>query len=265
MDLPRYRDLTRRLLSTIEADPHVIGLVALGSMAEIARLPDAWSDHDFFVITVPGVQEDFRQNLDWLPDADQIVLRIRETAHGLKVLYADGHLLEFAIFDEAELPIASANDYRVLLDRGPVSEIMQSIAARSRPSADSAPYDPVHDFSMVLCLLLVGAGRYARGEHLSAHMFIKSHALQRLLALLAHLLTSDNASRLDSLDPFRRFEIVFPHAGADINRALLLPPLKSARALLDLAVEAAGPALPDYPAEAVQTVREYLAQVEETR
>ena len=263
MNLDTYRAWTRRLHTSLEADPRVIGLVALGSMAEASRLPDAWSDHDFFVITVPGAQEDFRQNLAWIPDTDQIVLQFRETAHGLKVLYADGHLLEFAIFDKAELATITANDYRVLLDRGSVESLMQEATARSQPPDTAPPYDPAHDFGMVLCLLLVGAGRYARGEQLSAHVFIKDYALRHLITLLTHLIPSDNTSQLDSLDPFRRFEQVFPDAGTVINRALILPPPECAHALLDLAVDYTGGTLTNFPREAVETVRGYLVGVKE--
>ena len=138
MDLERYRSFTRQLRARLESDTRVLGLVAVGSMAEAGRTPDAWSDHDFFVITVPGVQESFRQDLAWLPDAERIVLKVRETAHGLKVLYEDGHLLEFAIFDEAELHLARVNDYRVLLDRAhPEAGLLQ---LRAKSAADAASY-----------------------------------------------------------------------------------------------------------------------------
>ena len=67
MDLERYRSFTHQLRARLESDGRVLGLVALGSMAELGRTPDVWSDHDFFVITVAGVQESFRQDLGWLP------------------------------------------------------------------------------------------------------------------------------------------------------------------------------------------------------
>jgi len=114
MQLDAFRQWTARLQANLDGDSRVgdsrvIGLVLLGSSAEVSRIPDAWSDHDFFVVTVDGVQENFRTGL---PDAEQIVLHPRETAHGLKVLFADGHLIEFAIFDLKELRLARVNDYR---------------------------------------------------------------------------------------------------------------------------------------------------------
>jgi len=103
MESDAFRNWTERLHAKLGADARVIGLVMLGSSAEAQRTPDAWSDHDFFVITHPGTQEALRTHLDWLPEPDQIVLRPRETKHGLKVLYDDGHVIEFAVFDLQEL------------------------------------------------------------------------------------------------------------------------------------------------------------------
>lgn len=256
MNSDAYHSFTDHLQTNLDADARVVGLVALGSMARQGRQPDGWSDHDFFVITVPGVQEEFRSNPGWLPDSERIVLHARETAHGLKVLYDDGHLLEFAVFDDQELSLARVNDYRVLFDKADISKRMSSIAAASA----QASYDEGRGFSLFLSLLLVGAGRVARGEVLSGHRFIKDFALAELLALLSRRLPSGDKTRLDNLDPFRRFEQVFPEAGAQINAALLQEPLQAARSLLDLADAALRDHLPGYPAQAVQVIYQYLEQ-----
>jgi hypothetical protein len=76
-------------------------------MADRDYAPDEWSDHDFFVITPPGGQEALREDLSWLPRADRVALSFRETGHGLVVLYDDGHLLEFAVFELDELALAA--------------------------------------------------------------------------------------------------------------------------------------------------------------
>jgi hypothetical protein len=122
MQLEEFRAFSQQLKANLEADNRVLGLVFLGSSAEQGRVPDAYSDHDFFVITVKAVQEDFRQNLDWLPDSANIVIKYRETEHGLKVVFANGHLIEFAIFDEDELLLARVNDYRVDLDKTTITQ-----------------------------------------------------------------------------------------------------------------------------------------------
>jgi lincosamide nucleotidyltransferase len=112
-----YTAFTETLRARLEADPRVVGLVALGSMARRDYEPDRWSDHDFFVITNAGEQEAFRADLSWLPFSSRIVFSYRETPHGVTALYEDGHLVEFAVFDPGELPVARVNRYRVLLDR----------------------------------------------------------------------------------------------------------------------------------------------------
>jgi hypothetical protein len=257
MNITAYNAFTQQLLDNLKPDVRVLGVVALGSMAQQSRLPDNWSDHDFFVITTTGEQENFRQALSWLPDAANIVLHVRETDHGLKVLYASGHLIEFAVFDSQELYLAKVNDYRVLYDTTDIAARLQKIARTS----SYQPRDEYRAFSLFISLLLVGAGRYARGEVLSAHRFIKELALTELLPLLVKYLPSQNRKPLDNLDPFRRFEQVFPEVAAQLNASLLKPPLIAARELLTLADRHLRDALPDYPAEAVDVVYHYLDDI----
>lgn len=253
MNINDYRQFTEKLKNNLEGDNRVLGLIALGSMAEVKRLPDNWSDHDFFVITQDGGQENFRTDLSWLPQHEHIVLSIRETVHGLKVLYDNAHLLEFAVFDLDELKQVHINDYRILIDKADLSIIVSDLVTDTLP-----PVDMQRELSMVLALLLVGAGRYARGEHLSAHLFIKSHVLPHLLPLLRVHLASEDETTLDNLDTFRRFEQVFPEVGAEINRILLLPTLESAQAILHLVDKLFRNLLPNYPKQAVQVVLDYL-------
>ncbi len=261
MDLITYRAFTIQLRQRLEADNRVLGLVALGSMAEIRRLPDAWSDHDFFVITQPSDQETLRQDLSWLPNASTIVLSIRETAHGLKVIYANGHVLEFAIFDLTELQMAKVNDYHVVFERVPLTEQLMRI---TQVNPSPASYEPQRDCAMVMALLLIGTGRFARGEQLSAHLFVKHHALHHLLPLLRHLLQPRPEALVDNLDGFRRFEQSFPEVGAAINQALLLPIPLASLALLDILDQWVQPRLTDYPIIAGQVIRQSLNTIAES-
>jgi lincosamide nucleotidyltransferase B/F len=257
MNIADYNRFTEHLLENLKHDSRVLGVVALGSMAQQSRMPDKWSDHDFFVITIGGEQENFRQDLSWLPEAENIVLRVRETEHGLKVLYQNGHLIEFAIFDEEEISLAKVNDYRVLYD---AAEITAPMTETARSSVDQPP-DEKRAFSLFISLLLVGAGRHARGEVLSAHRFIKYYALMEIMPLLVKYLPAANKKPLDNLDPFRRFELVFPDAAAEINASLLQPPLTAAHKLLLIADRHLSTKLPDYPGEAVGVVRRYLENI----
>src|SRR5256885_11336360 len=126
MERTAYDRFSERLHQRLAADERVLGLVALGSMSGEPP-PDQWSDHDCFVIGRPGEQERMRTELSWLPDGEEIVLAYRETAHGVKVLYRDAHLLEFAVFDPEEMSVARVNRFRVLLDRGGVAERMRAL------------------------------------------------------------------------------------------------------------------------------------------
>jgi hypothetical protein len=194
--------------------------------------PDAFSDHDFFVVTRPGAQEPFRQETGWVPRAGGLVLWMRETAHGVKALFDSGHLLEFAVFSPEELQLARVNRYRVLLDRGGVEE---ALAAVARNTAQQGSPDDGWLLGQFLTQLLIGAGRHARGERLSGHSRVKEEALRHLVRLLARHVRSEHAALLDDLDAVRRFERVFPRLGQELNEALGQQTPQAALLLLELA------------------------------
>lgn len=255
MDAASYTGLTAALAERLARDPRVVGLVALGSMSGEGTPPDEFSDHDFFVVTETGVQEHFRNDLSWLPGAEASVLVHRETEHGLKVVLPDGHLLEFAVFDRGELLVARANRYRVLLDRGGISERMAEVAAKPAPVPEDRWL-----CGQLLGNLLVGGGRAARGELLSARLFVAGHAAGHLLRLLARHVPPEAEAAIDDLDPFRRFERAHPRLGARLNAALALPPLGAALALLDLAGSELEERVPEWPGGAAAVVRERLSR-----
>jgi hypothetical protein len=205
-----YREWTAQLTRSLEADPRVLGLVALGSMAERGRQPDRWSDHDFFVIARDA--EAFRSTTEWLPEEERIACWFRETPHGCKAIYDDGHLAEYAVFTPDEMRVARVNDYRVLFDRERVGERMAEIAARRDPLPDRSWLE-----GMFLSNLLVAVSRAQRGEVFSAQWML-AHATRHLVTLLG--------GGPDDLDPQRRFEHealqrALSHAPADAARAML--------------------------------------------
>ncbi len=212
MNSQEYQNFTRRLQENLTSDDRVTGLVALGSMAQQDYQPDIWSDHDFFVIVRSGEQEAFRSDLRWLPADQPIVLSFRETAHGLKVLYENGHLLEFAVFDEQELYLARINRFRVLIDRGGIQQHLEKIREITLSKPETAADDQwlVGQF---ITNMLVGTGRYRRGERLSGNFLVKTSGLRNLLLLLAKHVPSSQKHVLDDLDPHRRFETAYPELG----------------------------------------------------
>jgi hypothetical protein len=253
VDPEAYERFTRDLQKRLADDPRVLALVAVGSMARRGTTPDRWSDHDFFVVVAPGAQESFRSDLGWLPRGRKIALSFRETAHGVKVVFTDGHLIEFAVFDPDELALARVNRYRVLFDRERIGNRLERVAADTARA--SLPSDDwlVGQF---LTNLLVGVGRHRRGERLSGRQLVASGALGHLVALLAkHAATP--ATALDSLDPLRRFESAFPELGRRLGATLERETPDMARDLLDLAVAE----LPGrIPLEAVAAIRPRLEE-----
>lgn len=257
MDIDQYRAFTTTLTETLARNPRVVGLIALGSMAEQDYLPDRWSDHDFFVVTEPDAQESLRTDLSWLPDHQRIAFWFRENIHALKVVYDTGHVLELVVFDEAEIEQAYANRYRVLLDRGDVTRRMAVAAARTAARQQSG--DDAVDLGQFLVNLVVGVGRYYRGERLSGHTYVKVYAQDHLLRLLGKYVPAPQRSLLDNLAPSRRFEQVYPEPGAELDAIALLPPPEAASRLLNLAERSLSAVMPDFPAAHLAVVRRFLA------
>jgi hypothetical protein len=260
MDAAAYREFTHRLLARLEAEPRVLGLVALGSMSGEPPLPDAFSDHDFFVVVEPGAQERYRNDLAWLPGSAGIVHSFRETPHGLKALWNDGHLAEFAVFSLDELGLARVNRYAVLLDRADVAERMARVRTETGGAVRKAAPDERWSLGMFLGALVVGAGRWARGERLSGHQLVRANAVGHLVTLLKRDLPPERAARLDDLDPLRRLEQAMPEEAQELLEALALPAPGAAQALLALLVRRRPGLVPDPAAAAVGRAIESAAR-----
>jgi len=254
-----YKAFTGELQNRLENDSRVLGLIAVGSMAGQDYSPDEWSDHDFYVIVQSGEQENFRSQLEWLPDADRIVFQFRETAHGVKVLYASGHLLEFAIFDLDELHVARVNRHRILFDKQNVREHLQQVAAKTfEQTAASKPSD-AYLFGQFVTNVLVASGRHARGEVLSGRHFLQS-AITHLVGLLERYASAERMDLLDNLDPLRRFEKVFPSLGKELAEIAPLTTPVAGERLLRLADRELRERLSCYSKVAVETVYRRVAK-----
>jgi hypothetical protein len=232
-----HQAFTERLTRRLAVHPDVLGLVTLGSSSGLPPGPDAFSDHDFFVVVRAGAQERLRGDLSWLPEAAELALSFRETAHGLKALYRSGHLVEFAVFDLEELALARVNRYAVPLDRADVAARLAAVRAGTVAGAPP-PSDERWHAGQLLANLVVGAGRFARGERLSGHLLARVGALHHLVPLLRARLAPEAVAGLDDLDLFRRLERALPAAAAAIDAALTQPVPAAARALLAVARQA---------------------------
>ncbi len=254
VDYETYRAYTSRLLASLEARSDIVGLVALGSMAEQGEVPDAFSDHDFFVIAGPHAAEAYRERSDWLPDHARIALRFRETAHGVKVVYAGGHLVEFAVFTPDEIALARVNRYRVLLDRGDVAARMSAVAHETRARLEREAPSDEWLVGQLLTEVLVASVRAARGEHTSAAQR-RQAATQHLLRLVARHVPTPSGARLDPLDPTRRVELAYPSLAARLYEAEREGGAGAVRALLDLADRELAPRIPGFPHAALEAIR----------
>ncbi|MGZ6132921.1 MAG: hypothetical protein ACXWK9_00600 [Myxococcaceae bacterium] len=222
------------LLKRLDGDPDVLGLVLLGSSSGEPPGADAFSDHDLFVVTRSGAQERFRNDLAWLPNAADLVLTFRETAHGVRALDRNGHLVELAAFDLDELSLARVNRYSVPLDKADVRARMERVH-RATAAQTATPPDPRWLAGQFLVELVVGAARYGRGERLSGHFRVRVNAVQHLLGLVRLRASPEARSRLDDLDVSRRVEAALPEIGRAIGEALERPVPEAARALLAIA------------------------------
>lgn len=263
MDRAAYDDFSSSLVESLTADPRVIGLVALGSMAAVDRQPDEWSDHDFWLVTRDGDAAAVRSDVSWLPRYDEIAVWFAETAHGRSAIYGDGHLAEYAVFDDGELEIAGANVYRVLIDRCDLEHRMRSMVQRTTGVAAAADPTGEDRFGAFLTQITIGVTRFARGERLSANDMIRGRAARTLVGLLGSFLDTDRADSLDNLDPTRRFEQAHPGLAEEIDAALHGPLLRCAAVLVRVAARELV-AIPSADAAAISAVRATLARAEAT-
>jgi len=246
----RFEDYLRRLGAVAESRDDVVGLAGFGSTAERSRV-DEWSDHDFAWITEPGAENRYRFDLSWLPDADAIALSVVEHHGGVKVVYNDGQVLEFGIANPQSFREWAGNRIEVVVDKGGIADAVAHILTKPLPTGDR---DDVRDIRLFCTQILIGMGRARRGEVLSGSRLIREDAVGRLLTVLGSRLPGDR-DRLDTLDPFRRFDFVHPEVAQRIEAAIRLPLDDGSRTLVDLAEELLADGWDDFPRAGVAALR----------
>lgn len=250
MDTPlaAFEAYLSQLAAVAESRDDVVGLAGFGSTADRSRV-DEWSDHDFAWVTAQGAQDAYRYDLSWLPGSEGIALSVVEHHGGVKVIYDDGRVLEFGITSLADLTNWAGNRIEVVVDKGGVAEAVAAILTAPLPEGEP---DDARAIRLVLTQLLIGVGRYRRGEVLSAGRSIRDEATAYLLVALGRRL-GGATERLDTLDPRRRFDFVHPTVAARIEAALRLDPEAAARELLAIGEENYGDGFPTRGAEALRT------------
>lgn len=248
----RFDRFLELLIAEAKARHDVVGVVAFGSTADRQRA-DEWSDHDIAWVVQPGAEDRYRDDLRWLPTTEPVVISVIEHHGGGKVVDEGGHVVEFGVTTVDGLDGWFINRYEVLVDRGGIREALERVASKIGPDG---PADDAREIRLALAQLLIGVGRYRRGEVLSAGQSIRSEAVAHLLVVLGHRLPGGGV-HLDSLDPRRRFELVNPAIGASIERALRLDPETCARELLELS-ERLLPDWKDFPRSGAEAIRRRL-------
>lgn len=254
-EFPTFEGFLDELAATARTTRHVVGLVVFGSTAEGQRR-DQWSDHDFAWVTEPGKDDEFRHDLSWLPHSDEIVLSVVEHHGGVKVIYRNGHRLEFGIADVEAFSLWAGAPARVIVGGEAVHSATAAVVAR-RPGGE---VDAAREIRLMLTQVHGGVSRARRGEVLSGSGLVLGEAVDHLLRAAAARLTGDVA-RLDPLDPRRRFELVFPHFADRLGTALLLPPEDAAKEIVLLAEDELAPGWSEFPHAGLATVRERFGWV----
>lgn len=252
-----YQDFLNELVVTLEADPLVFGLIALGSTAD-AACRDRWSDHDFWIITSPGSQPRYLETFSWLPRADNILITVRHGTSYRTVLYENKHKVEYAVFDPREAVRGKIERFQVLIDRRGIGRLAESIQLETCKERGSALARP--DMLENLCLLLWTAyERWERGEHLSSQRYVQFSVDALLDLLIAH--DGLNKSRVaDRLDARRRLEHREPELGRELRRIAALNPADAGVALIDLAERELKARAPDLAWSRVLVVKKWLQE-----
>ena len=171
----------KRFNEIIQLNQHkeeVLAFIGLGSMHDLTRL-DAYSDIDFFIL-VQSQQDKkiYIEDMSWL-DVHPIIFSYIETRDGLKVVYEDGILLEFAVFTMDELKLIPFQEGTIYYKKPFIEE------HDLKPQLEqSHPFDLNKTISNCLSNLYVGLLREHRGEHVAAFLMIQVYATSNLLKIL---------------------------------------------------------------------------------
>ena len=255
MNLIDYQSFLNELISTLEADPVVWGLIALGSTAD-ATYRDEWSDHDFWIITAPGAQSHYLDTYVWLPRTHDILMTVRHGVSYRTVLYRNQHEVEYAVFDPNEAVGGKIDRYQVLIDRHDISSLAESIKLQTHQQRTSGlvKSDLLEHFCSLLWTAYV---RWARGEHLSSQRYIQ-FAADTLLDLFQAHDGFKKSRAADQLDPRRRLEQREPELGQELLRIGGLVPPEAGIAMIDLAERKLMARTPELAWEKVSVVKAWL-------
>ncbi len=188
-------------------------------MAEKEQRPDKYSDHDFIIITKNGYQEKLKQNLEWLPDNENLIYDFKESKLAVKAIYEYGHIVEFIVADQEELKDIPLNTYKIMFDKSNLDDLLKKYAKNTENNS-KLQISNERLIGQIIFDLKIGIDRYLRGEHLSAFKKIKCLCVERLLILIQKNINTKIDKTYDNLDPFRRVELLYPTFGKKIENVI---------------------------------------------
>ena len=109
--------------------------------------------------------------------------------------------------------------------------------------------------------LIVGLGRDAWGESLSAHERIRGQALTLLLSLARDFAPAENDTPTDNRDPYRRVERAHPEIRGRLTAGLGAPLPELAATMLSLLEAHLSDRVPAVPSESLAAVRALAAKL----
>jgi lincosamide nucleotidyltransferase B/F len=223
-----------------------------------ARFRDRWSDHDFWIVTRAGHEDFYLDSPAWLPDADQILLSARQGAHYRTVIYLDGHKVEYGVFDQGTAFQGKIERYSVLLERGGILSLAQSVLDEAKRNRREQLFRPNKLVNLAI-LVWTFHERMERGEWLAAHRFL-TFAVELLLDLITACVLPEDDTKSDFLDSTRRLEQRYPDLAAELKSILTTADLTSGPALLHLAERLLRDDEPDLEWDQVMTVCDWMEE-----
>lgn len=203
------------IAESVKNTQDALAFLALGSVGKETSRIDEFSDLDFFVICKPDKKDRFIHHVDWLTAVKPAAFFFQNTRDGLKFIYEDGILCEFAIFTEEEFSSAQYSEGRFLW-KAPSFHAVET-TVRKKPLYLTSSEDYL--LGEAITNLYVGMGRYLRGEKLSAFSFVQNYAFHHVLTLIALKHPSEKPFE-DVFNLERRFETRFGAYAQDLSKMM---------------------------------------------
>ncbi len=211
MDKNSLLERLKQVAESVKNTGDALAFLALGSVGKETQRIDEFSDLDFFVICKEDKKDRFIRQVDWLTAIRPAAFYFQNTRDGLKFVFEDGILCEFAIFTETEFRTALYSEGRFLWK----DDAFQVYESTAKKEPEYLSGDEAYFIGEALTNLYVGMGRYLRGEKMSAFSFVQNYAVHHVLSLICQKFPSEKPF-MDVFNTERRFEIRYSRFSNDI-------------------------------------------------